>query len=241
MRDGFYIGIRRLLYRQRRKSWRLSGGSGSVPWGAKQAAAATLGLGLFLGVLFIGALELRLRPVVEQLSASQVNNRVTKEINDALLQHLSQVDITHSQLAVVERDAGGTITAVTSDMARVNRLRGALVDTVLQTIASVDVHTLGVPLGNLFDMDLLWAKGPLIQVRSLVSGTVSAEVNSQFEAAGINQTLHRIILDIRVPLTIMLPGCHAVTQVETSVCLAETVIVGAVPGTYLQIDAAGGG
>jgi len=204
--------------------------------GVRPSVGRTVGCGLVLALLLIGLLELRLRPVVEQLSANQVNNQITREINTALMQHLDRGDDLYAALTVIERDAGGTITAVTCDMTQINRLRGALVETVLQTIARVDTHTLGVPIGNLFDLDLLWAKGPRIGVRSLVSGTVSAEVNSQFEAAGINQTLHRIMLDVRVPLDVILPGCRTTTQVETSVCIAETIIVGTVPETYLQID-----
>ena len=65
-------------------------------------------------------------------------------------------------------------------------------------------------------------------------GTVDGEFFSEFTSAGVNQTLHRICLKLTVPLTLMLPGGAVETVSETELCVAETVIVGQVPQTYLD-------
>jgi len=191
----------------------------------------TLVLAAALAVTFISLLEARLRPVAEQLAGRQVNNLVTASLNAAL----SELSANYSSLVDIQRSSDGTITAVTANMEQMNRIRSQAVQVSLDTIAAVDVHTLGVPLGSLFDFDLLWAKGPDIDVHSLVAGTVSTRVHSDFCSAGINQTLHRIMLDVEVPLTVLLPGSSGKTQVSVSVCVAETVIVGQVPQTYLNL------
>ena len=67
-------------------------------------------------------------------------------------------------------------------------------------------------------------------------GTISAEFESDFTAAGVNQTLHRIWLELSVPLTVMLPGGEVQAELNSRLCVAETVIVGNVPSTYLQMD-----
>lgn len=191
----------------------------------------TLLLALVLSVYFIALLELRLRPVAEQLAARQVNNRVTAELSAAL----SGLQAGYDRLVEIQRGEDGTITALTSNMEQVNYIRAQGTQAALDTIAAIDVHTLGIPLGNLFDFDLLWAKGPEVEVHSLVAGTVTAQVYSDFRSAGINQTLHRVLLDVEVPLTVLLPGSRAETLVFVSVCVAETVIVGQVPQTYLNM------
>ena len=178
---------------------------------------------------FMGILELRLRPVVEKIALHQVNNLVTAQVNRSVL----SMDGEYDGLVEIQRDETGRITAVRNNMARVNRLRDRIASQVLDTVSALDVHELGVPLGSLFDVDLLWAKGPKIRVHSLVVGLVSTQVNSQFYASGINQTIHRVLLDINIPLTVLLPGIVLETTVNTSVCVAETVIVGSVPSTYL--------
>ena len=62
-----------------------------------------------------------------------------------------------------------------------------------------------------------------------LSGNVSADFNSSFESAGINQTKHQIYLDVKTSVYSFLPGFRTTTDVETNILVAETVIVGAVP------------
>ena len=66
-------------------------------------------------------------------------------------------------------------------------------------------------------------------------GTVQAEFDSQLTSAGVNQTLHRIWLEVSVPMDLLLPGGEVETALHTRLCVAETVIVGQVPDTYLQL------
>lgn len=187
-------------------------------------------LGVCLALGGIGLLELRLRPVVEELAAVQVQNRVTGDINAAL----SEINTDYNTLVTTQQDQQGAVLAVTTNMAAVNALRNQVADRVLSAVETIDVHELGVPLGSLLDMDLVWAKGPAIRVHSLVAGTADVQAHSEFTSAGINQTLHRILLDVKVPLTVILPGISVDTLVSVQVCVAETVIVGRVPQTMLS-------
>ncbi len=190
----------------------------------------TVTIALLLSAGLISFLELRLRPVAAQLAIRQVHNRVTAQLDQALY----DVSVDYDKLVQLQQDDAGTVLAITSDPGQVNLLRARVSTAALEAIAAVDVHTMGVPLGSLFELDLLWALGPTIRVRSLTAGTVSTHVRSEFLSAGINQTLHRILVDVTVPLTVLLPGDRANTQVSTTVCLAETVVVGRVPETYLN-------
>ena len=72
-------------------------------------------------------------------------------------------------------------------------------------------------------------------MHGLVAGTVTADLHSEFLSAGINQTLHRLVLNVDVPLSILLPGSRGNTVAKVTVCVAETVIVGRVPDTYLNL------
>lgn len=227
MDNRLFLAVKRLCRRHRRRRVPVSQKK-SLRW---TPAQATLLLALALAVSFISLLEFRLRPVAEQLAGRQVNNLVTAQLNAAL----SELSSDYSGLVEMQYSDDGTITAVTGNMEQLNRIRSQAVQVSLDTIASIDVHTLGIPLGSLFDFDLLWAKGPNIQVHSLVAGTVSTRVHSDFRSAGINQTLHRVLLDVNVPLTVLLPGSRGETVVSVTVCVAETVIVGQVPQTYLNL------
>ena len=228
MEGRFVLGIRR-FYRRHRRNVRPA--STRRRHTVREPILLTLVLAVLIAAWFIALLELRLRPVVEQLATRQVNNHVTALLNASL----TDMKNGYSGLVQIERDADGTIVAVTGNIDRINQIRGQVVQKALAAVAAIDVHTLGVPLGILFDFDLLWAKGPVIEVHSLVAGTVSTSVRSEFQSAGINQTLHRVLLDVEVPLTVLLPGSRENTVVCITVCAAETVIVGKVPQTYLNM------
>lgn len=227
MENRFSLALKR-FFRRRRRSTHKHPFCSTV---RINPVHTTLLLALIISVYFICLLELRLRPVVEELAARQVNNRVTAELNAAL----SDLQVGYNSLVDIQRGEDGTIIAVTSDMEQINHIRAEGIKAAISTIAAIDVHTLGVPMGSLFDFDLLWAKGPEIQVHSLVTGTVNTRVYSDFSSAGINQTLHRILMDLEVPLIVLLPGGRGETLVCITVCLAETAIVGQVPQTYLNM------
>lgn len=218
--------IRRFFLSLRRRFW----GAGNRRFIRLEPWAVTLALGAAITFGLIGVLEFRLRPVVEELAAVQVQNRVTGDINTAL----HEVDADYDALVTTRQDQQGAVLAVTTNMAAVNELRNRVADRVLAAVENIDVHELGVPLGSLLDMDLVWAKGPAIRVHSLVAGTADVQARSEFTSAGINQTLHRILLDVKVPLTVILPGISVDTLVSVQVCVAETVIVGRVPQTMLS-------
>lgn len=198
----------------------------------RNTAIATLVLTVGMAATFIGMLEFRLRPVVEQLAARQVNNHVTAKLNAAL----SAMVVGDGSLVNIQYGPEGEILAISGNMERINQIRVQMVQGALNTIEQVEVHTLGVPLGSLFDFDLLWAKGPVVEVHCLVAGTVTTQVRSEFQSAGINQTLHRVLLDVEVPLAVLLPGSRGHTVAQITVCMAETVVVGKVPQTYLDLS-----
>ena len=121
-------------------------------------------------------------------------------------------------------------------LARMNLLRSELTAAILEALEEADVSDIQVPLGSLFDLEPLWAKGPALKARAMTVGTVRAEFDSQLTSAGVNQTLHRIGMEVTVPMTLLLPGGEVEVPLDTRLWVAETVIVGQVPDTYLQLD-----
>lgn len=210
-------------------------------WGRYGGGAAelsplwvTLAVGLILAVLVIALLETRLRPMVAAAAQAQTQNTLTAVVENAVTAELVSGNTGYGDLVAIQREEEGAITSLTTDMAAMNLLRARLVSAVLEALDGIKVSDIRIPLGSLLDLDVLWAKGPSLRVHSMRVGTVDAEFSSQFSSAGVNQTLHRIWLDLSVSLTLMLPGGGVETKVDTRLCVAETVIVGQVPQVYLD-------
>lgn len=83
---------------------------------------------------------------------------------------------------------------------------------------------------------LLSGIGPNIKIKFADSGTVETKVRSEFESAGINQTIHKIYLDVSCKVSILTPYNVTDETIKNEVVLAENVIVGVVPSTYYNLE-----
>ena len=101
-------------------------------------------------------------------------------------------------------------------------------------IMALDSDHIGIPLGSLFLPELLAGKGPRINVRVLSIRNSEADFCSRFSEAGINQTLHQLTLVVSVDVAVLVLGKTEGFTVESEVVVAETVIIGDVPETFLQ-------
>ena len=196
----------------------------------------TLLLGVCAAAAIVIVLGMQIRPLAAVAAKAQAENLVNRLVEETVLADLDHRPLGYSDFVVIQRDSAGTITALTTDMAAMNVLRGQLLEQLLERLEGIRVSDIHIPLGSLLDIDVLWAKGPSLKIYSMSVGTVSAEFESEFTDAGVNQTLHRIWLDVQVPLTLILPGERVETQVSSRLCVAETVIVGKVPDAYLQSE-----
>ena len=227
---------RRELFRCVRRPWSRRRPVWTGPRRPIPPVFLTLAVAFVVAVSVIALLEAKLRPVVAEIAAAQARNSMIAVMEDAVTAGLAARQVSYSDFVSIQRDEGGAITALTTDMARMNLLRTELTAAILEALEKVDVSDVRVPLGSLFDLEPLWAKGPTLKARAMTVGTVRAEFDSQLTSAGVNQTLHRIWMEVTVPMTLLLPGGVVEVPLDTRLCVAETVIVGQVPDTYLQLD-----
>ena len=199
----------------------------------RQALARLL---LFVGMTLVLATAVyataQLRPLLESMATTRVNNTVNRIVFEAVNEAIESGEITYDQLISFEKDNDGKITAVHSNIAACNRLQVEILDIILARIDQVSARELSIPVGSLTGSALLAGRGPRIKVRMESVGSSSARFENEFTSAGINQTNHRIVLHIDVSVAILLPGFTTATQVSNAVTVAETVIVGTVPDTY---------
>ena len=177
--------------------------------------------------------EHALRPVLSAAARYQVQRQVTAAVEQWAAQDLQQRGVDYSDFVTITRNEAGEITALSADMARLNLLRAELSAHLLERLEDSQLE-LTVPVGSLLPLEPTWARGPELHLRALALGTASAEFESEFTSAGINQTRHRLWLELSVPVTVLLPGGGEELTVDSRLCVAETVIVGQVPQTWFQ-------
>ena len=195
---------------------------------------------LALAGALLAGLNRRLGPVLEAKASSQATNLMTQAIDIAVDNCLQENDMDYGDFVTVSTDRTGKVTSLTSNTAANSRFKRQVVEAVIRQLTTLDSDALGVPLGSLTGQPLLSGKGPSVRVRVDSVGEVTADYVNFFTAAGVNQTLHRVSLDITATIYLFLPGEILPVSVSSSICVAETVIVGETPDTYLNLEKGNG-
>ena len=212
------------------------------PWRLKLERRLRRGLPLWVltwlvaaGVMLcdVRVTERALRPVLAAAARYQVRSQVTAAVEQWAARDLQERGVDYSDFVSITRNEAGEITALSADMARLNLLRAELSAHLLERLEDSQLE-LTIPVGSLLPLEPTWARGPELHLRALALGTASAEFESEFTSAGINQTRHRLWLELSVPVTVLLPGGGEELTVDSRLCVAETVIVGQVPQTWFQ-------
>ena len=177
-----------------------------------------------------------LRSILGNLAVTRVSNMVNGLVAEAVSDAVNSGEIQYNDLISLEKNASGGVAALVSNMAEFNRLQASITQDILTRLGEMSDIELEIPMGTLSGSAFLAGRGPKMPVRMQSTGSCSARFENQFSHAGINQTTHQILLCVDVSVSILLPGFRTGTQVANSYAVAETVIVGDVPGSYTYFD-----
>lgn len=203
-------------------------------WAPGQLAASII-LGIALAAFLIHRVGLAVRPQLLALAQAKLRNQLTMVSNETVANVLAQEALDYSDMVVMEPGPGGGIATITTETVRLNNLKSTVLTQIVSQVENLDTHSLGVPLGALTGMEFFAGAGPDLPVQVLSVASAEGAYRNDFVSAGINQTLHRVMLDITVTAEVLMPGGIVETVVSTPVCVAETIIIGQVPQTYLEL------
>lgn len=191
---------------------------------------------LCLGVLIAGFFSLRskYRLVIGDLAQTSVKNATSDLANDSVAQQIENGNIQYDRIVYFEKDINGRITALKTNIGEVNRLKTDILNIINGRILALDAADIGIPIGSLFLPEFFSGKGPTIPVHILAIRNSDATFSSNFIQAGINQTLHQLVMEVNVEAAVLVLGETSTFQVSSQIVVAETVIVGEVPNTFIQ-------
>lgn len=190
-------------------------------------------LAVILGVGFF-SMRSRYRDVIRELAETQIKNATSDLTNDAIARQMADGVIQYDRIVYFEKDLNGRITALKTNMSEVNRLKTDILNIINDEILALDTSDIGIPLGSLFLPEFLSGKGPAIPVHILSIRNSDATFSSNFTQAGINQTLHQLTMEVSVDVAVLVLAQTGSFTITSQVVVAETVIVGDVPETFLQ-------
>lgn len=187
---------------------------------------------LLLILLSLALLERNFRPLVFSLAEARSAAMASQVLSGALAEALGD-GVGYDDLMNVRMDDRGQVALLSANTVRMNRLADKAGEAALRRLQSMSSERVSVPLGAALGMTIFAGSGPRIPVSIVPIGSIATDFATEFEACGINQTRHKVYLRVSASIRIVIPTGARTTQVSANMLVAESIIVGAVPESFV--------
>lgn len=179
-------------------------------------------------------LERNLTSVILDTAYTRAHALAVETMNEAVQQTLTP-GVPYEQLISVHTDNEGRVTMLQANTVRMNELAVSVALRAQNELSMRDESEITVPVGAALNVPFLASLGPRIAVKLVPVGAVSASFATEFESAGINQTRHKIWLELHATVRLVLPTGAKAVAVDTQILIAESIIIGQVPSSYIHV------
>lgn len=193
-----------------------------------------LKIALMLGAAFL-LMERNFKPLVFSLAEARSASMASQVLYGALAE-ATQEGVTYGELMNVHMDDRGQVALLSANTMAMNRLADRAGQAALRRLGDMSSERISVPLGAALGLTLLAGSGPGVPVSIVPIGSVATEFATEFEACGINQTRHKVYLQLTASIRIVIPTGAKTTQVSANMLVAESIIVGSVPEGFVGYD-----
>lgn len=179
-------------------------------------------------------LEKNLEQVILDMAHARAEAMAVEYIHEAVRDVMGE-QITYEDMISVRTDSSGRVTMLQANAVRMNELATVTALKAQASLESADAQSISIPLGAALGIPFLSGLGPRVQVRMVPVSAVSAAFSTEFESAGINQTRHKIYLSLHTTVRLVIPSGARQVSLGSQVLIAESIIVGEVPDSYVQV------
>lgn len=176
-----------------------------------------------------------LKPVffnLAEVEAVRIANKAINEVIDREIENIKYDDLISYQM-----DKSGNIVMMQPNIREINRFSSRIALDIQSRLEEVTGVTVDVPLFKVLGFDLLAGFGPTVKARVIPRGyTYPPRIKDSFQSAGINQTKHKIYLDVEAKLKLIIPFFQQTTTINADVPLIEVTILGRVPEIYVGLN-----
>ncbi len=203
--------------------------TGRLRRAARRIILSLLGLALIFLLL-----ERNLETVILDMASARAEAMAVEYIHEAV-RDVMEDTVTYEDMMNVQTDAQGRVTMLQANAVRMNELATVTALEAQSKLESAESQSIAIPLGAALGVPFLSAMGPRVRVRIVPVSAVSAAFSTEFESAGINQTRHKIYLSLRTTVRLVIPSGARQVSLSSQVLIAESIIVGDVPQSYVQV------
>ena len=173
-------------------------------------------------------------PIFEGLCISKAQGIATDITNRKSSEVLGRYNYQETVKLIKSDDGKNSI--LKTDIVMLNKIVSDIAIEIQNELTQIKNQNIEIPIGALTGNKYLAGSGPKMKIKIISAGDIATQIKTEFESAGINQTIYRIYLEIECNVSI-LTSCKTIDKtINNQVLLVETVVVGEVPQTYLQLE-----
>lgn len=174
-------------------------------------------------------------PAVLSMGEENLRREATTIINETALEIYSK-DFDYNNMIIIEKDNEGNITLLRADTVKLNYLSSKLILASNKKIGELEEVGMKIPLGYLTKNLVFYNLGPKINIKMNQIGNITSSYESIFESAGINQTRHKIYLNVNMKMRMIVPLNSKEVDIACQIPISETIIVGKIPNTAIELN-----
>lgn len=186
-------------------------------------------------VLLLIVSNRQISATVYEMAEVRSTQMATEAINNSVRAKITEENMRYRDLVEIHKDSGGRIVMIQANTAMINRISSETTQAAQSALLRLREDAFYIPLGQVTGVHILANMGPRMRVEVVPMGTVRVNVDDRFEQAGINQTRHSIYLNYDTDVRIVVPLKSGRSSVASRVPIAESIIIGEVPSTFVSL------
>lgn len=177
----------------------------------------------------------KMRPVIVRHAQNVAKSILINASNEAVVKILQEYDISYDDIVKLSTDSSGHVTSLRLDVMRINLIKSKITLAVSEIAAQQEEYNTYIPLGTFLGNEYTTGLGPKIKFSMQMTSHTIVDFNYEFQEAGMNQVIHRVLLNIDISGRLVMAGAADSFSVSTTAIIAETVIVGLTPDAYTEV------
>lgn len=178
----------------------------------------------------VRSIENKLNPKIKDICTYYCKSQLSQLVNESVEETILSNNIQYSDIAVKLLDKN-KLSSVEIRTENVNKIQAQIINKIHEKLNEKNNNEISIPIGTVSDWFFFNGRGPEIKVKFLPEATVETNIKSDFSSSGINQTCHKISIDINAEAVVILPSESFVVSSDSQCILAESIIIGDVPLT----------
>lgn len=173
-------------------------------------------------------------PIFEGLCISKAQGIATDITNKKSSEVLAKYN--YQDTVKIIRSDDGKNCMLKTDIVMLNEIISDIALEIQNELNKLKNENVEIPIGALMGNQYFAGSGPKIKIKIISVGDISTDIKTEFKSEGINQTIYRIYLELECNVSILTSYRTMNKKISNQILLVETVIVGEVPETYLELQ-----